>query len=421
MFEKTTLANGLRVVTSTMPHTRSVSVIVLVRAGSRYENDAEAGIAHVFEHMLFKGSEKWPSAQIVSESIEGVGGSMNASTDKEVVDYWCRVAQPHYTLVMELLADIFLNPLLDAEELEREQGVILEELRMYHDDPRSWVSILSDQICWPEHPLGRDIGGSPETVLSITPDMINDYRGRMYSPENTVLSVAGNVTHEQVVADAERLYGDWKNGTPGEYLPWKDNGQEPIAIGEARESVEQMSMLVSFPGLSLFDEDRYALGLMNTVLGEGMSSRLFLEVREKHGLAYSVGSYSRHQLDTGVLTVYGGVDPDQAADALRCIMEQIDRLQEPVPEAELRKAKEFTKGHILLGLESTQSVAGWGGVRELLHGELITADEAVARIEAVTVDDIQRVAARLFTTYAPKLAVIGPRDLSQELLPLVTQ
>ena len=420
MFEKTALANGMRVVTATLPHTRSVSVIVLVRAGSRYEHDPEAGIAHVFEHMLFKGSTDFPSAQIVSESIEGVGGSMNASTDKEIVDYWCRVAQPHYAVAMELLADIFLHPLLEHDELKREQSVILEELRMYHDDPRSWVSILSDQICWPGHPLGRDIGGSPETVQSITPEMIHDYRGRMYSPANTVLAVAGNITHDQVVADAERLYGAWSNGAPAGYLPWNENGAEPVAIGEARESVEQMTMLLSFPGLSMFDEDRYAQGLMNTVLGEGMSSRLFLEVREKRGLAYSVGSYPRHHLDTGIFTIYGGVDPDNAADALRCIMEQVNGLHEPVPEAELRKAKEFTKGHLLLGLESTQSVAGWGGVRELLHGELITPDEAVARIEAVTADDIQRVAGRIFSTSAAKLAVIGPRDLSQELLPLVT-
>ena len=421
MFEKTALANGMRVVSATLPHTRSVSVIVLVRAGSRYERDPEAGIAHVFEHMLFKGSKSWPTARIVSESIEGVGGSMNASTDKEIVDYWCRVAQPHYTLAMELLADIFLNPLLEHEELTREQGVILEELRMYHDDPRSWVSILSDEICWPGHPLGRDIGGSPETVQSITPEMIHDYRGRMYSPQNTVLAVAGNVTHDQVLKDAERLYSAWTNGAPGDYLPWNGTAEGPKAIGEARESVEQMTMLLSFPGLSMFDEDRYALGLLNTVLGEGMSSRLFLEVREKRGLAYSVGSYPRHQLDTGIFTVYGGVDPDNAADALRCIMDEIRGLQNPVPEAELRKAKEFTKGHLLLGLESTQSVSGWGGVRELLHGELITPDEAVARIEAVNVNDIQRVAERIFTSNAAKLAVIGPRDLSQELLPLVTQ
>ena len=420
MFEKTALANGMRVVSATLPHTRSVSVIVLVRAGSRYEHDPEAGIAHVFEHMLFKGSKDFPTAQIVSESIEGVGGSMNASTDKEIVDYWCRVAQPHYAVAMELLADIFLNPLLEHEELKREQGVILEELRMYHDDPRSWVSILSDEICWPEHPLGRDIGGSPETVQGITPEMIHDYRGRMYSPANTVLAVAGNITHEQVVNDAERLFGAWSNGTPAGYLPWSENGGGPEAIGEARESVEQMSMLLSFPGLSMFDEDRYAQGLMNAVLGEGMSSRLFLEVREKRGLAYSVGSYPRHHLDTGIFTIYGGVDPDNAADALRCIMEQVSGLHEPVPETELRKAKEFTKGHLLLGLESTQSVAGWGGVRELLHGELITPDEAVARIEAVTADDILRVAKRVFSTSAAKLAVIGPRDLSQELLPLVT-
>ena len=420
MFEKTALANGMRVVTATLPHTRSVSVLVLVRAGSRYEHDPEAGIAHVFEHMLFKGSARFPTAQIVSESIEGVGGSMNASTDKEIVDYWCRVAQPHYTLAMELLADIFLNPLLEHEELKREQGVILEELRMYHDDPRSWVSILSDQICWPEHPLGRDIGGSPETVQGITPEMIHAYRARMYSPQNTVLAVAGNVTHAQVLADAERLYAAWENGAPADYVPWEARPPQPEAIGEGRESVEQMSMLLSFPGLSMFDEERYALSLLNTVLGEGMSSRLFLEVREKRGLAYSVGSYSRLQLDTGLFTVYGGVDPDHAADALRCIMDQIGGLREPVPEAELRKAKEFTKGHLLLGLESTQSVAGWGGARELLHGELLTPDEAVARIEAVTADDIRRVAERVFTANAAKLAVIGPRDLSQELLPLAT-
>ena len=421
MFDKTTLANGMRIVTSTLPHTRSVSVILLVRAGSRYEYDPEAGIAHVFEHMLFKGSAQFPTAQIVSESIEGVGGSMNAATDKETVDYWCRVAQDHYPLSMELLADIFLNPLLDREELKREQGVILEELRMYHDDPRSWVSILSDQICWPGHPLGRDIGGSPETVQGITPEMIHDYRGRMYSPQNTVLAVAGNVTHEQVAADAARLYGAWTNGAPADYAPWQAPAPQPQAVGEGRESVEQMSLLLSFPGISMFDEDRYALGLLNTVLGEGMSSRLFLEVREKRGLAYSVGSFPHYHQDTGLFTVYGGVDPDHAPDALRCIMDQIGGLREPVPETEMRKAKEFTKGHLLLRMESTQSVAGWGGARELLHGELITPDEAVARIEEITADDLQRVAARLFTANAAKLAVIGPRDSSQELLPLVTQ
>ena len=408
MYQRSVLDNKLRVLTSTMAHTQSVSMVICVGAGSRYESDELAGVSHFIEHLPFKGTESWPTARAVSEAIEGVGGVMNASTDREMTVFWCKVALLHYKTAFAVLMDMVLHSRLDPEDVEKEREVIQEELRMTYDQPSYRVDLLIDEAMWPDQAMGRDVGGTPETVAEIKQKDIREYMHQQYNPANTVVAVAGNVTHEEVVDMLAETTRDWK---PLESLDWElatDNVEGPLVKVERRHS-DQTHLCLGVPGLSLTHPDRYAFNLMNTILGDGMSSRLFLNLREEQGLAYDVHSSSSNYRDTGALVVYCGVEPSKTNDAVKTIVKEFQGMHQAPSEQELNKAREYSKGRLLLRMEDTRAVASWLGAQELLQDSVRTPEEVVESLDAVTPADIARVAKNFLNDDKMRLAVVGPR------------
>ena len=414
MYQKATLNNGLRIITSEMPYTRSVSVCIFVGVGSRYEVDTVAGVSHFIEHLCFKGTPKRAAARDIATAIEGVGGILNAGTDKELTIYWSKVASIHFPLVVDVLGDILLNSKFDKEEIERERQVIVDEIHMIKDSPYQRVGMLIDELLWPGHPLGRDIAGSAESVTAMTrDDMLNFMAGRYY-PRNTVVAVAGNIQHEEVVRNIEEVMGHWTDGKPETgFLAYHDRENPRLKV-ETRDT-EQTHLCLALPGLSLLHPKRYVLGLLNVILGEGMSSRLFVEIRDNLGLAYSIHSYLDHFLDSGALTVYAGVEHQNMRIAIQEILRQLVALKEPVPESELIKARELSKGRLLLRMEDSRSVAGWIGGQEILTGRILTVDQVVAILDAITAEEISQLAQELLTGSLIRLAVVGPAASDEKL------
>ncbi len=407
MYQRTVLDNGLPVLTSTMPNIHSVSMALFVGAGSRYETDDMAGASHFLEHLLFKGTEGWPTAREVSEAIEGVGGVMNASTDREMTIYWCKVARPHFRTALAVLADMLVHPIIDPEELEKEREVILEELRMTNDYPSNRVGLLIDETLWPDQPMGRDVGGSQDSVKAITRDHIMEYMGTQYTPGNVVAAVAGDVSHEEVVDLLNDLLKDWKEAEPIPWFPVEDtNGSAPVRVEQ--RNTDQAHLCLALPGLPQDHPDRYAMTLMNVMLGEGMSSRLFLELREKQSLAYDVHSSISFYRDCGSMSIYCGVEPKKSHGAVSAILEQLKGLQDSIPQSELDKSRELSKGRLMLRMEDSRSVAMWLGAQEKLTGRVHTVDQVVALMDEVTTEDVERVAADLVRDEHLKLAVVGP-------------
>jgi len=407
LYQKVTLDNGIRLVTAVMPHTRSVSIGFFIGAGSRYETDKQAGISHFIEHLCFKGTSKRPTAAEVCTVIEGVGGILNAGTDKEMTVYWCKVAQPHFSIALDVMVDMLINSKFDPAEIEKERQVIIEEINMSLDFPSQRVAMLIDELMWPGHPLGRDIAGSKESVTAITRDMILDYLVGYYQPGNTVLAIAGDIQHQEATGLVTQVTAGWMQRQPRTgYMPYQGKTASRVRI-ENRDT-EQSHLCLAVPGLSITHPDRFKLDLLNVILGEGMSSRLFTEIRDKLGLAYSINSYVEHFLDAGAITVSAGVDTKKLSVAIRAILEELARLKEIVPEKELAKAKELFKGRILLRLEDSRSVSGWMGGQEILTGEILTVDEVIANVEAITAEELQRLAGELLAGEKLRLAVVGP-------------
>jgi predicted Zn-dependent peptidase len=407
MFDKTVLPNGLRVVSSSLPHTRSVSINIFIGAGSRYESDDLAGVSHFLEHMLFKGTKRRPTAREISEEIEGIGGIMNAGTDKELTVYWAKVGDHRFAATLDILADSLLNSLLDPTELEKEREVILEELAMTEDSPADMVNILIDEVVWPHQPLGRDTGGTPKSVRAIKRDDVIEYLQQLYVPQNTVAAIAGNVTHEEVLNRVGEYLGDWQPRPFGTWYPAEIPSDTPRLRLRSKKT-EQAHFCLATPGLSAVHPDRYVLDVLNAVLGEGMSSRLFLEIREKRSLCYDVHSYVNHYLDTGSTVVNAGVDPSKLDEALRATVEELQKMMATVPEKELLKAKEFIKGRLQLRMEDTRAVASWLGGQELLRREILTVDEVLEIVDGVSAQSLQRVARELWRPETFRLAVVGP-------------
>ena len=419
MYQKTTLDNGLRIITEHMPHTRSASISVFIKAGSRYETDALGGISHFVEHMLFRGTDRRPSSRDISAEIEGVGGILNAATDRETTVYWCKVPQPHFERGLDVLCDMLLASRLDSDDLEKERTVIIEEINMSYDAPSSRVGLLIDGLIWRGHPLGRDIAGTRRSVTNLTRGSLVSYMAQHYRPAKVVVSIAGNVTHKEAVAAVRKRLQAWtSSGQEKGFQPYTAKPGRRLKV--ERRDIEQSHLCLSLPGLSAFDPQRYTLDIMNVILGEGMSCRLFTKVRDELGLAYSVQSYTEHLADTGALTVYAGVDTSKLVLALEAITEELARFcNEDVPEAELIKAKELVKGRLLLRLEDSRSVAGWHGAQEILKGEIPTVDEVVAKIDAVTVDGIRQLTSELIRKEYLRLAVVGPIKGTTELKSII--
>ena len=408
MYERTILPNGLRVLSSTMPHVRSVSTGIFVGAGSRYEDDAVAGASHFLEHMLFKGTAKRPEPQMISSAIESVGGVLNASTDREATLYYTKVARDHFPLALDVLTDMYNSPLFVLDEVERERGVIIEELAMTYDQPDALADMLIDKALWPDQPMGRDVGGTRESVGAITGAQLADYHAKQYVPANTVVAVAGNITHDEVVESVGALLG---NGRAGEGLtmhPVLPDGDSGVRVEIGNRRTDQAHICLAVDGPAANADDRYAVDMLNTVLGEGMSSRLFVELRERRGLAYDVHSSAMHYRDCGALLVSCGVDTANATKALQAILGELNGVQEGVTEEELSRGCEYAVGRLGLRLEDTRAVMGWMGGQELLRNEVRTPEQVVAGIRAITVDEVTTAARRYFGNGAYRFSVVGP-------------
>jgi predicted Zn-dependent peptidase len=407
-YDRTVLPNGLRILTSSMPHTHSVSLSLYVGTGSRYEQDSEAGISHFLEHLLFKGTRRWPSAKELAEAVDGVGGMLNGGTDREYTVYYIKAARPHLQIALDVLIELVRKPLLDSAEMEKERGVILEELAMVEDSPPQLADLLLDSILFPGNPLGRDVAGTPESIEAIGREMIIRYLGEQYAPNNTVISVAGNITHEEIVESISKAMSDWPKGAPGSWAP-VDGVKPSSRYAMHYKTTEQAHVSVAVPAIKLDHPDRHALSFLSVILGEGMSSRLFIELREKRGLVYDVHTYVAHFLDTGTFNIYTGVDPKNAVEALKVILSEFAKLRdEPISEAELTKARELSKGRLLLRMEDSRNVSGWIGAQELLLENVRSIDDAVAEMDSVTLDDINRVARTYIDPEKAHLAVVGP-------------
>jgi len=407
LYQKTTLDNGLRVITETMPHTRSVSICIFIGVGSRYETGPQSGVSHFIEHLMFKGTPRRTTARDISMAIEGVGGIINAGTDKELTIYWCKTAQPHFSLALDVLSDMLLHSKFAPDDIESERQVIIEEIHMGKDSPSQQVNMLIDELLWPGHPLGRDIAGDKESVAGISREMMLDYLACQYLPGNTVVSIAGALKHREMVTAVNQALGGWADEQPHPgYSPYKK--QKFPTLNVERKDTEQAHLCLGLSGLPLLHPQRFTLDLLNIILGEGMSSRLFTEIRDRLGLAYSIHSYVDHFLDTGAMTIYAGVEPKNLPVAIKAILEQLARLKEPIPETELTKAKELAKGRLLLRMEDSRNVAGWMGGQEILTGKILSVDQVASIVDAITAEELGQLAKELLVASQLRLAVVGP-------------
>jgi predicted Zn-dependent peptidase len=407
LYQKTTLKNGLRVLTSYMLHTHSVCIAFFIGVGSRYESTQEAGTSHFIEHLAFRGTPVRPTSRDISEAIEGVGGILNGATDKEMTFYWCKVASQHFSAAADVLVDMLLNSKFDLSDIEKERQVIIEEIHMGKDSPFQQVGMLIDELMWSGHPLGRDIAGSKETVSAIDRAALLKFMNSKYTPQNTLIAVTGNVKEAKVLATVEKLLGGWSNRAPRPVYT-KFKGKSALRLKIEKRDTEQVHLCLALPGVSLLDPRRFHLDLLNVILGEGMSSRLFAEIRDKMGLAYGISSYVEHFLDSGSLTVTASVDPSNLNKAVKAVIQQLHLLKEEIPEAEMRKAREISKGRLMLRMEDSRNVAGWLGGQEMLTGRILSVEEVIAIIDSIQVSDLQRIARELIHTEKMRLAVVGP-------------
>lgn len=386
---------------------RSVSVAAFVRAGSRLETREQVGMAHFLEHLTFKGTAAYPSTRALSEAIEGVGGSFNAATDREATVYWVRVPRRETERAMTVLGELICRPNLDAGEIDREREVIVEEIRGYLDDPAEYAQILFQQAMFGSGALGREICGEESDVRGLPGDGIRAFWSATYRPANAVVAVAGDLGHDEALDLAARTFGRGNGAVSGfEPAPALPAGDR-LLIG--RRDTTQAQICVGLPALRRDHPDAWALAVLNALLGDGMSSRLFLSLVDRDALAYDVGSGIVEYADAGALQITAGVDPGRLARALDGVLRELISLRDTVVEVdELDKAKAYLSGGLELRMEETRHLAAWIGGQEALHDRVLTLDEALAAISRVTADDVNRIARELFRDDALRMAVVAP-------------
>lgn len=406
---KKKLGSGLRFILAPRKEVQSVTFLVLIGVGSRYETPKQSGLSHFLEHMFFKGTETRPSTKEIAEAIDGIGGEFNAFTGEEYTGYYVKVAAQHLELGADVVSDILLRPLFPPEEIERERGVIKEEIKMYTDMPMRHIHHLWQELMYGTHPLGRRIDGTEASVSKFKrPDFLT-YTQEHYHTENTVVVVAGNFDEVKTLKTLKKLFAQLPKGK--ETHPKKAPAKIPTKrfLHEYREHIDQTQLMIGVPGLPLNDKRRAAAELMAIILGGGMSSRLFLAVRERHGLAYSVRTSVDSYMDTGTIVTQAGVLTDKADFALELIWNEYDRImKEEVSPEELTKAKEMVRGHMVLELEETNAIAMFVGGQELLEKKIETPEKMWKKIEAVTAQDIQKLAQELFEPKLRALALLSP-------------
>ncbi len=397
----------MRVVTEWIPHLHSVSMGIWLNLGSRDEQDNESGLTHFIEHMLFKGTEK-RSAQEIAKELDAVGGMSNAFTSKENTCFHAKVLDTHLPLVVDILSDIFLHSVFAHAEVEREREVILQEINMVEDTPDEYVHILFSQSFWDGNPLARPIFGNVQTVLSFSREMILGYLERGYQPDRIVLSAAGNVNHQEFL----KLVGPaFSNIERHSYALNRKPPSISSRVDLYPRDLEQIHLCLGARGTSLVEEERYCCTILNVILGGSMSSRLFQEVRERRGLAYSIYSFLSSHTDAGMVGIYGAVRPDNIKETLELIRHELRRFKrEPISDTELRAAKEHIKGGIYLAAENTDNRMSRLAKNEIIFGRFVPYEEIEARLEQVTVEDVQALAQQIFRPEAMSLVLLGQVD-----------
>jgi predicted Zn-dependent peptidase len=408
VFQRHTLDNGLRVLTADMPQVQSVICMIMLAAGSRYETAETSGIAHFAEHMFFKGTERRPTAREIGMEVDALGAEFNAFTSKEYTGYYIKCAADYRDRALDVLVDMLRNSKFDEEEIEREKGVIVEEMNMYFDTPRDFIGGVYDSLLYGDQPLGWDIIGRKETVRAATRETFLGYIDRWYKPERMVVGLGGRLDGEALAA-VERLLGDLQPQETGTPPPVELDGDSGARVKVHQKDSDQAHLCLGVRSYPLVHPDRYALQLLSTVLGTGMSSRLFTEVRERRGLAYYVFAHNQSYTDAGSLYSQAGVDINRCEEAVETIAQEFRRIaEEPVPAEELEKARALAKGRFVLRLENPQGMTLFGLNREVLEGRAVEPDEVLAGLDAVTAEDLQRVAQDVVARNGINLALIGP-------------
>ena len=411
MYEKAVLPNGVTIAIEEMPFVRSVAFGFWVHTGSRHEKRGENGVSHFLEHMLFKGTAA-RSARDIADQMDAIGGQLNAYTSKEYTCYYIRVLDDHFGRALDILADMFFNSSFEPDEIEKEKNVILEEINMYEDTPEDLVHDILQTAAFGGDPLGFPILGSEETISRFGRETFTGYKSRRYCPQNTVIAVAGNI---KAVEAVEKL-GEYFGGFRAEYEKPAFNSVYKPALAAKDKDIEQVHLCLAFPGIPAASEETYALSVLNTLLGGGMSSRLFQSIREDKGLAYSIYSYAQSYSDTGIYSVYAALNPQMVGKAFRYIREEINNLfVNKITPAQIERTKDQLKSNYLLSLENSSSRMSSIGRSQLLTGEILTPDELIGKIESVTYDDIYALAERVLDFKRLSVSAVGRvKDLDLE-------
>jgi predicted Zn-dependent peptidase len=413
MYKKTILSNGLRIISHRMPKMQSASLGIWVKVGGRYESERNKGISHYLEHLLFKGTRKF-SYREIKESIEGVGGSLNGFTSEEVTCYLAKIPGRHFDIALDVLSDMVLNPLLPASEVEKERTVILEEIKMYKDQPQVYVHDLLDELLWPRQPLGTPIIGTVESVSRLNREEIKTFKQRHYTPRNIVISAAGLMGHEKLVKRARSLFSHAQEGLANEFVKAREQQKKP-SLKIFPKDTEQTHMALGFHGLDREHPLRHALGILNVILGANMSSRLFNELREKRGLAYEIGTQVKRYQDTGVFLVHAGIDNSKLLEATSLILKELGACKkEKVSAGEFRRAKEFYLGQLMLALEDTLDHMLWIGEYTTCLDRAYSLGEIVKQVRQVKREDVREAARAVFQEKKLNLALIGPLSGRQD-------
>jgi len=405
LYRKTVLPNGVRIITEEIEHVRSAAIGVWVGAGSRDEREGYEGISHFMEHMFFKGTER-RTARELAESLEAVGGQLNAFTTKEYTCYYVKVLDEDLDLAIDVLSDMFFHSLFDEKEIEKEKNVVIEEIKMYEDSPDELIHDIFSEHVWNEHPLGKPILGTEESIGALSREKIMSFLSEHYAPDNVVIAVAGKIKHEDVVAKLTDQFGTFKRGGR-RVLEGTPVGQKVEYY--QKKDTEQMHILLGVPGLGQDDDDIYAMHIFNNILGGGLSSRLFQEIREQRGLAYSVYSYHATYVDAGLFAVYAGTSPKNTKEVIECILQELKEIrQQGISESELARTKAQIKGGLYLGLEAVSSRMSRLGKTELTYNRVLSPEEVVGKLEKVTLEDVSRLIGRLWQREKISIMTLGP-------------
>lgn len=420
-FKKHVLKNGLRVIFVPMKGAETVAVQILVEAGSKYENKKNNGISHFIEHMMFKGTKKRPSTKIIAELFDSVGGEYNAFTGKEQTGYWVKVPTKHFEMALDVVSDMYLNPLLKQEEINRERGVILQEVAMYQDTPMRYVWDVFENLLYGDQPAGWDIIGTKENIKKVNRKDFVDYINKMYLPKSTVVSIAGNFDEEKALAFLEKNFN--KSNEKQRKIQKKKvlEKQSTPKIKLFNKDTDQTHLIIGLRGPNIFSADRYVAVVLGSVLGGGMSSRSFINIRERHGLAYYINASTDMTTDTGYFFFSAGVEHDNLEKAIKLILKEIRKVRDKkISPKELKKAKEYLKGKLLMSLESTNAVASFFGEQEFHRKKIILPGELFEKIDSVTSMDIQKLVRTIAVNSRLNLAIVGPQKDSEKIQKIFT-